>query len=884
MLLSSSVETSVAFEQVLERVGAIAQHLHQCHDIDAMLAYSVREIQELFGSDRALVYQFLPTGDGVVTAEAVGENWQPIIGQLIYDPCFQRQWAEPYRQGRVQAIADVEQSELATCHIEFLTRLQVKANLVVPVIVPPIPAVSVRGEPQLWGLLIVQQCDRPRPWSALQIQVLKQMAAQIALAMKHWETITEYRQLEATYQTLEQKYQTLFHLLPVGVLVTDADGRLVEINPASEAILGVSTSEHLRQPVDVACWPLIHPNGSPMQASDCAWNQAREGQGLSVETGIVQPSGEVRWSAVRAAPIPLDGYGVAIAALDTTDLKWAERQLQWQTAALNACADVIVITDRQGIIEWVNPAFVTLTGYSPAEAIGKNPRELVKSGVQNARFYRQMWTCILSGQVWRGELVNRRKDGHLYYEEMTITPIHNQHHEITHFIAIKQDITERKRLEHLQHQQVRSLNLSLEAQVQERTTQLEQSLHFEMLLKRITDKVRDSLDEQQILQTVVEELAHGLAIAACDTGIYDLEQSRSTITYEFTVSLTASQGCTFAIADAPHREVYPFLFEGQMCQFCDMVPNPLRSSDQLLTVLACPIQDATHILGDLWLFKSSDQVFNDLEMRLVQQVANHCAIALRQSRLYQTAQAQVCELERLNQLKDDFLSTVSHELRTPMANIKMATQMLEMHLQALGLLAHPAHPVQRYFSILQEEEHREINLINDLLDLTRLDAGTEPLSITEADLWFWLPHIAEPFLERTRHHQQTLEIDIPPGLPPVMTDLTYLERCVTELLNNACKYTPAGETIRLWVEAEDTGFRLSVSNSGVEIPESERDRIFEKFYRIPNHDPWKHSGTGLGLALVQRMVQQLGGYITVDSGPHQITTFTLHLLSNPLAR
>ena len=89
--------------------------------------------------------------------------------------------------------------------------------------------------------------------------------------------------------------------------------------------------------------------------------------------------------------------------------------------------------------------------------------------------------------------------------------------------------------------------------------------------------------------------------------------------------------------------------------------------------------------------------FEELEIRLVQQVSNQCAIALRQSRLYQAAQAQVEELERLNQLKDDFLSTVSHELRTPMANIKMATQMLEITLKPLGVFDSETSPINRYF-------------------------------------------------------------------------------------------------------------------------------------------------------------------------------------------
>jgi diguanylate cyclase (GGDEF)-like protein/PAS domain S-box-containing protein len=118
--------------------------------------------------------------------------------------------------------------------------------------------------------------------------------------------------------------------------------------------------------------------------------------------------------------------------------------LRLKDLALNVTANAIVITDKDAHIEWANQAFCTLTGYSLSEAIGRRPKELVKSGKQSGPYYKQLWQTILAGKVWRGELVNRQKDGTLYHEEMTITPVLNEQGEITHFVAVKQDITERK--------------------------------------------------------------------------------------------------------------------------------------------------------------------------------------------------------------------------------------------------------------------------------------------------------------------------------------------------------------------------------------------------------------------------------------------------------
>jgi PAS domain S-box-containing protein len=152
-----------------------------------------------------------------------------------------------------------------------------------------------------------------------------------------------------------------------------------------------------------------------------------------------------------SSKIPLRGSngevsGVLGMYMDITERKRSEESLRLQSAALEAAANAIVITDRNGTIQSVNPAFTALTGYTALEAVGQNPR-ILKGGKQDEAFYRKLWQTISSGQVWTGELTNRRKDGSLYAEEMTITPLRNPDGVIIRYIAIKQDITERKRAE-----------------------------------------------------------------------------------------------------------------------------------------------------------------------------------------------------------------------------------------------------------------------------------------------------------------------------------------------------------------------------------------------------------------------------------------------------
>ena len=129
---------------------------------------------------------------------------------------------------------------------------------------------------------------------------------------------------------------------------------------------------------------------------------------------------------------------------DITERKRAEAENLLLATAIEQAAETVVITDRDAKIQYVNPAFTRTTGYTRGEAIGQNPR-ILKSGQHDAKFYQEMWATLTAGKLWRGEFTNRRKDGTLYMEEATIAPVRDASGEITNYIAIKSDITERKR-------------------------------------------------------------------------------------------------------------------------------------------------------------------------------------------------------------------------------------------------------------------------------------------------------------------------------------------------------------------------------------------------------------------------------------------------------
>ncbi|MEH1823991.1 MAG: ATP-binding protein [Nostoc sp.] len=308
-----------------------------------------------------------------------------------------------------------------------------------------------------------------------------------------------------------------------------------------------------------------------------------------------------------------------------------------------------------------------------------------------------------------------------------------------------------------------------------------------------------------------------------------------------------------------------------------------------------PVADsATPLRNSSGVITGAVLVFRDDTQRRLTEERNLAAERARQLEI------QVAELQRLNQLKEDFLATTSHEMRTPLSNIKMTISVLENILEGLGVLhlkaLSPSESVARYLAILRDQCERELDLVDNLLHMRMIDANVYPLELTSIQLQNWLPHVAEYFQERAQARQQSFQVNVSPNLPPLVSDLASLTEIVSELLNNACKYTPPDEQITVDVQVIDTAkslinediesvilddlqvpyFQITISNSGAIIPKQEQSRIFEAFYRIPQSDRWQQSGTGLGLALVKKLVQYLQGTIKVTSSQGW-TRFTVQL-------
>lgn len=231
------------------------------------------------------------------------------------------------------------------------------------------------------------------------------------------------------------------------VVVVDGTGRLADLNSAAEELLQAPLERAVGRPVEE-----VFPAWGRLAATFPEGDVARTELELEVQ-------GSRR--SFDAALTPLGGPhgradGLVAVLHDLSDRKRAEEQVRLQGVALEAAANGIVITDAVGKVLWVNAAFTRMSGYGAAEIVGRTP-SLLRSGVHDTAFYRALWETIQAGRVWRGEIVNRRRDGSLYVEDQTITPVRDAEGAVTHYIAIKQDVTERRELDKLRESLTRTM-------------------------------------------------------------------------------------------------------------------------------------------------------------------------------------------------------------------------------------------------------------------------------------------------------------------------------------------------------------------------------------------------------------------------------------------
>jgi diguanylate cyclase (GGDEF)-like protein/PAS domain S-box-containing protein len=285
----------------------------------------------------------------------------------------------------------------------------------------------------------------------------------------------------------------VFESIPEMVVVLDGQDRIVEINATGRKWLRLKEGEAIGQPARsvFSPWPELLKRYVHMR-------EVRE------EIRIPGGGGDLPEMAELVIMPLKDARGRYVGRLimerDITARRKVDDQLRLQSAALNAAANAIVITDTSGTCIWVNSAFSKITGYSSDEILGQK-LSILKSGLQDDAFYKSLWKTILSGETWSGEIINKHKQGHLYIEEMTIAPVRDQDGRISNFIAVKQDITERKRTEGNLQEAHRRLKLHV---------QEIEALQIQLREQAIRDPLTGLFNRRFLEETLEREVARAL--------------------------------------------------------------------------------------------------------------------------------------------------------------------------------------------------------------------------------------------------------------------------------------------------------------------------------------------------------------------------------------
>jgi PAS domain S-box-containing protein len=624
-------------------------------------------------------------------------------------------------------------------------------------------------------------------------------------------------------QAGDLRYRELFTNIPTALFQATSDGRFLAVNPAFASLFGYRTPEELAaadagslyvDPRDRLRW---------IEMMD------REGAVRGHEIRVRRRDGTIIW--VRETARAIRGPGGRLlyydgSMEDITEHKRAEAQVRKLSRATEQAPSIVVITDTDERIEYVNPRFTEITGYDAAEVLGRPATRLAEDLPPEDQ--QRLRAALEAGRTWQGEFHAYKKDGGRYWERATVSSLRGPDRTITHFIKVAEDVTEQKAA------------LESRRQTEQRFRALiERSLDLISLVSAEGVLVYESPAAQQILGYAPGERIGRRALEFIHPD--DLDRVGG-----FHRDLLARPGGSIAVhVRVRHKDGSWRWLEGS-------ATNLLHEPS--VGAIVANYRDVT-------------------ERRLIEDEIRRLNVQLEQRVIERTAELRDAkeEAERANRAKSDFLSRMSHELRTPLNAILGFAQLLEME---------PLAEEQRdsVRQILRGGQHL-LRLVNEVLDITRIEAGNTPPSLEPVGL----AAIVEESLDLIMPLAAQRQIQVVNATPEaweryVHADSQRLKQVLLNVLSNAVKFNRDGGIVRLSCEDRPNGrLRIGVADTGVGIPHDRLPRLFIPFERL-GAEQIGVEGTGLGLAHSRALVDSMGGEIGVETEPGRGSLFWVDLL------
>jgi len=878
-------------------VMEMSQRIRRSLNLHDILQTTVDEVRQFLQTDRVIIFQFLPDWHGIVAVESCGADWVAILSTKIHDPCFAKDYIEPFCQGTVTAKSDIDAAGISPCHLQLLRNFQVRANLVVPIM----------QDDRLWGLLIAHHCAAPRQWQNSEIELLRQIASQAGIALQQaallaqvQSELAERKQAEAALQHLnleleervadrtaalttvnervlisllelqqaQQETEDLYNNAPCGYHSLDVDGTIVRINHTELKWSGYSRDEvlHKKKFVD-----LLTP--SSQQVFDESFSQLlQQGWINNVEFQLLNQDGSTRWVSLSSTAIT-DAAGQFVMSrttlFDISDRKQTENALQQQTRQeqlrwnitqairqslnLNAILDTAVAELRQTL----QGDRVAVYRFQPdwsgdfiAESVSPGWVNLVDPGVQ------KIWTDTYLYDTQGGRFQN--------HETFVIPDIYAAGLQPCHI-----DLLEQFQAKAYAVVPIFSSNTlwGLLAIYQNATPRHWQPWEME-LLQQIASQLSIAIQQSELysqLQIELKERQQSTAV------IHEAERRwRSLLDHVQLIVVGLDQTGTVNYVNPFFLRLTGYTDSETLGKnwFENFLPPSTQESIQ--TLLSEVLGQNTHpYYQNSILTKSGERRFIAWNNTMLQDAEGHMIGII-------SIGEDITERQKVEQMKNEFIGIVSHELRTPLTSIRGSLGLL-----ATGVMDDEPVAMRRMIEIAATDTERLVRLVNDVLDLEKLESG----KVSLLQEWCDAADLMQRSLAVMQSSAQAagVQLVVQPLSKQIWVAPDRIIQTLTNLLSNAIKFSSAGKAVTLSaaIKRQALGIRdlqsshiiFSVQDQGRGIPAEKLESIFGRFQQVDGSDSRDRGGTGLGLAICKSIVQQHGGQIWVESRWGQGSTF-----------
>jgi PAS domain S-box-containing protein len=612
----------------------------------------------------------------------------------------------------------------------------------------------------------------------------------------------------------DEIFRLVVEFTPHAIVLADAQGRIVLVNLGAEKLFGYARGELIGHPVEILVPERFrgshaghrkayanHTGPRPMGRGRDLYALREDGTEVPVEIGL---------NPIQTAEGPM----VLSAIIDITERKRAEVELTdslLEVSEMKAALDehaIVAITDPQGRITFVNDKFCAISKYPREELLGQDHR-IINSGFHPPEFIRDLWTTITHGRVWHGEIRNRAKDGSLYWVDTTIVPFLDERGKPRQYVAIRADITERKRAEAAAAQ-----------------------------LAAIVESSDDAIVGKDM------------------RGIVTSWNAGAEKVFGYSAGEMIGQPIMRLIAQDRHAEEERILSQiarGENVRHFETERIRKDGSPVDVSVTVSAIRNsAGRIVG-------ASKVARDItERKLAEEEIHRLNTELELRVIERTAQ-----LEAANKELEAFSYSVSHDLRAPLRAVDGFSQAV---LEDYG--PHLPEEGRRYLKTIREGAQKMGMLIDDLLTFSRLSRG--PLRKQEVDVGALVGSVLEDLSSQREERRIDLRIT---EMPACAGDPALLRQVWFNLLSNALKYTRKRDVavVEIGCERKPEGDVYFVRDNGTGFDMRYAGKLFGVFQRL--HRAEEYEGTGVGLAIVQRVIHRHGGRVWADAAVDRGATF-----------